>query len=731
MTNPRTIVQHDVELLGCTPEPLMSYLKALGILRLVSEQVDPNARGWWKNDVFWIRSTLDHDALVKFFLEVYSPTPIVAPWAGGSGFFGKDNRKFVDAIHLSSHIRLGEYRDIIDRVRAIIASEGISAKPADEDKVRLIARYRCELSNHFVAWMDAAMVVRIDGQGFAPLLGTGGNDGRLDFTQNFMGRIVEVGLHESGTTSAQSTSWIRNALLSEVATLRGASVGQFAPGRAGGPNATQGFDGDASDNPWDFILMLEGSLILAGVASKRLGFTATTSAAFPFTVRPVAAGFSSPTVKDEKDSRGELWLPLWDRAMNIGELRQLFGEGRADIAGRVARDGADFARAVANLGIDRGVTAFTRIGFLKRSGLSFLAAPLGRFNVVERRDVDLIREVDGWLSNFRRACAAKTAPARLDSVLRRIDSAIFDFCRHGGAAQFQRILIGVGGAEQALGIVERFRDDKKIKPIADLSQHWITAADDGSPEFRLALALASIQSAGDKVGPLRANLEAVDWSKKQCKAWAEKDRSVVWSGADLSSNLANVIQRRMMDATRAGCDALPIASNHSVSLEVVSAFLAGELDEIRIEQLLWGLLLVKPRGMSPLNTMHVESAPLPRNYALLKLLFIPTIPVIAAEGNAPIVIRPEPRILPLLCAGRIDEACKIAANRLRVSGLSPIPSALPTGIMREPVWESADASNAKRGQRLAAALLIPISRSSITQLIQLVTHVPATQGNTQ
>jgi CRISPR-associated protein Csx17 len=30
---------------GCRPVPLASYLKALGVLRLVSEQADPNAGG--------------------------------------------------------------------------------------------------------------------------------------------------------------------------------------------------------------------------------------------------------------------------------------------------------------------------------------------------------------------------------------------------------------------------------------------------------------------------------------------------------------------------------------------------------------------------------------------------------------------------------------------------------------------------------------------------------------
>ncbi len=39
--------RHTVELTGCIPIPLSHYLKALGILRLVSEQVDTDAKGWW------------------------------------------------------------------------------------------------------------------------------------------------------------------------------------------------------------------------------------------------------------------------------------------------------------------------------------------------------------------------------------------------------------------------------------------------------------------------------------------------------------------------------------------------------------------------------------------------------------------------------------------------------------------------------------------------------------
>src|ERR1019366_467420 len=112
----------------------------------------------------------------------------------------------------------------------------ISEIPRDDDKAHLIRRYRSELPDEVVAWMDAAMVLQEDKQNFAPLLGTGGNDGRLDFTQNFMQRIVSLGLHKTEPANSNSCSLIENSLYATPATLNWGSVGQFAPGRAGGPN---------------------------------------------------------------------------------------------------------------------------------------------------------------------------------------------------------------------------------------------------------------------------------------------------------------------------------------------------------------------------------------------------------------------------------------------------------------------------------------------------------------
>ena len=64
---------------GCAPTPLANYLKALGILRLVGEQADPQARGWWEGERFCLLTTLSKEELERFFLEDYAPTPLVAP----------------------------------------------------------------------------------------------------------------------------------------------------------------------------------------------------------------------------------------------------------------------------------------------------------------------------------------------------------------------------------------------------------------------------------------------------------------------------------------------------------------------------------------------------------------------------------------------------------------------------------------------------------------------------
>jgi CRISPR-associated protein Csx17 len=88
---------------GCAPVPLAHYLKALRILRLISEQVDATARGSWLNDYLSLHLSADAAALTEFFMHSYRPTAVLAPWNGGSGFFPKDNDDALTAIEKAAH----------------------------------------------------------------------------------------------------------------------------------------------------------------------------------------------------------------------------------------------------------------------------------------------------------------------------------------------------------------------------------------------------------------------------------------------------------------------------------------------------------------------------------------------------------------------------------------------------------------------------------------------------
>ncbi|HBI56504.1 MAG TPA: type I-U CRISPR-associated protein Csx17, partial [Firmicutes bacterium] len=97
-------------LLGCTPEPLIYYLKALGVLRLVAMQKDPDVRGCWEGNTFYITTILSQDELLDFFMEEYIPSPITAPWNGGSGYYGGSAALTIEQIEASKTERFASYR---------------------------------------------------------------------------------------------------------------------------------------------------------------------------------------------------------------------------------------------------------------------------------------------------------------------------------------------------------------------------------------------------------------------------------------------------------------------------------------------------------------------------------------------------------------------------------------------------------------------------------------------
>lgn len=699
-------------LAGCAPVPLAHYLKALGILRLVSEQKDPSATGRWHRDTFVLESFLDRDALLKFFLEEYQPTPILAPWNGGSGFHPKDNSKALKSVSQSQAQRLQGYAGSIMAAQAALQTMKLGEKPTPEQKAELLLLCRNVLPEHALQWLDAAYVLTDDGAKYPPLLGTGGNDGRLEFTNNFMQRLTEVMDAEVGQPSEHSQQRLVAALFADgIGTPQSkAPVGQFLPGTAGGANATSGFEAASAVNPWDFILMIEGALLFAAASVKRLESNDTGALAYPFCVRQAGVGYASAAGADESASRAEMWLPVWTkRAVTLPELSAIFSEGRAQVGGRAARNGVDFARAVVGLGVDRGLDEFQRYGFQVRNGLSYFATPLTRITARKNAAVDLLSDVDVWLDRFRRAATKDTAPASARRALTKVESCIFDLCISNTPDRLTAAFIALGQCQKAAARSLKWAKENYLQPLFGLRKEWLHHGWNHSAEFRLAASLASITGRfGKELLPLRCHLEQVNAfiekdGGKLAYRWAEVETNhVQWSQAPLPDVLNDILARRLLLTE----DVPPSRYEIWASIADIRAFIEEETNDDLISNLIWSMSLIDWREKAELPTAPSVRQPLPPTlYAMLKLCFPP------AQQHLPKDILPVPAVPAIhrhAAHGNGTKAAELALRRLRASGYSPAIRQLPI--------------QGRYAQRTAAALLFPISSHTLEAVLKQTTR---------
>lgn len=678
-------MSHDLVLDGCRRQPLADYLKGLGVFRLVSEQVDPGARAWWSGGVLRLRSSLDRAALLEYFATSYAPTPIVAPWNGGSGFYAKDVQDGIRAIEQSSSGRFDAYRRAIAVCRELVASAGLTERPDAAGKQLFLEQVRALLSDDALRWVDAAVALEEDGPAYPPLLGTGGNDGRLDFSNNQMQRLAELLIDSDG-----SKALLESSLFALPAPrLSRAAIGQFRPTSAGGANAGEGFDRDSLVNPWDYVLALEGAMVFAVALTRRIESSAPGALSFPFTVRASGVGYGSAARSDESDARAEMWLPLWSRPASYDEIRTLFGEGRATVGTtRAARTGVDFARAIAALGVDRGIDEFSRIGFLVRNGLAYFATPLGEWTVSPAPKARLLADLDDWLVRLARAVGpGKNAPSALRRAAARVDDSILELCRRGDSRSVGDLLIAIGGVESVCAHSPASRD--LVRPLPALSARWFAEADDGTPELKLAAALAA--------GNLRGYMSPAV-ARGSAYAWGSAGGDLVWSERSLVDSLIAVARRR---ASKDGWPALDggrrAGGVDAASAADLVAFLAGTTDDARLEKLVWGMCSIAWHDIPPPPPPPPEDRFLPAAFALCRLALVQR-PTFAVE------LPRTPGIVGRLASGDSAAATQLAIRRLRGAGL--LPRCGPIEV------------SPATARRAAAALVFPIDRPTIAAVLR-------------
>ncbi|MCH9826200.1 MAG: type I-U CRISPR-associated protein Csx17 [Gammaproteobacteria bacterium] len=719
---------NEIPLPGCTPTPLASYLKALAILRLVAEAGDENggdaeATGFWRNDVFVLRTRLTAEQLREFFLEHYRPTPLVAPWGARSGFYGgsaeKAARAALNEIETSTHERLKPFCSAIHTVRNLLEREGFNEKASDEKKLELLNISRSKLPDELLQWLDACYVLTTDGRQFPPLLGTGGNEGSGSYVSGFAQQIcscVAKRAHDNALGAALFCEISANVNSEQT-------PGHFSPQDAGGANASNGFfEGKPHTNPWDYILTLEGTLLFAGSATRRSEFAAP-QINFPFVVAPAAGGNSSYVLEEEQPKQAkrqvmEIWCPLWTRACALDELRALFSEGRATLGARAVSNGLDFARAIATLGVDRGIEQFQRFSFLMRNGQSFFATPLARYFVRANQDANLITNLEhrSWLASARRYARKSSAPNAFRSAARRLDTALFALSQQSSRGALQNVLRQLGRIETALSRIPKTQDAVPA-PVPQLPSAWAIRAGgermNDSPEFRIAAALAGLRlvdSQGHRRLDIRTQLANVSESlnKDGDRAWASSSALATWGPGPLTKNLGVMLRRRRLEAAKLSAEGEVLSSVTGATCGDVAAFLAGTTDDVRIDELLGGLACVDLYGIG--FPAASRGPVLPPAFALLKIFF--TSENLLYRLKLSWLPEDRPFHLPAeiparLAADDVEAAVRIAWQRLRAYGVK-LPGRDPPRVIAPP-------GNAARW---LAALCIPLTPHETKRLIE-------------
>ncbi|SDH78897.1 type I-G CRISPR-associated protein Cas8g1/Csx17 [Roseospirillum parvum] len=756
---------------GCTPTPLVGYLKALGVLRLISTPennvtggaADPEARGFWRDEAFHLETRLDRAALERFFLEAYAPSPIVAPWNGRAGFLegedGEDSqrtgallaRAFEDSEAdrfkgLRRTIQAMRRDPLLQRLNTLRAAHkkarGEEKKQIDKEikalKADILPGLRAATDDAHVSYVDSTYAIGREAI-VAPVLISGGVDGSRDFGVNFAAALSTLFSVDTGLATEQAGQDLSPALFADPGRLedRG-TMGHFGPGQ-GGPNATtQGWSGENPLNHWDLVLALEGILTLPGAVTRRLGIATQGAASFPFSFEPLLSGSGALSAQDKNRPRAELWLPVWGKPALQSEIEVVFSEGRLTLGQKPAHTGLDAARAVAALGVSRGIAAFERYSLVQPDAkMPYQATPLARFAVPTTPAADLITDLDrgDWLGHLRRLARGDKAPARATAALRRLEDALFLMTtpdRRQSATQAALTALG----EVAAWMVSSKEAREKLSPPPRLSWRWVKAAEDRSPEFRIAAALASLgwphpdhaakpppdpKTHPPRPLPMAAHFAPLDLSHadKPWRRWNDNrpdgepnaEPLVVWGAGGLARNMVAVLERRLIEQARRGLDEKPLSAAAPADKGDIRSFLSDPgFDDARCAALLGGLVWAHPAG---LDGRRVDPPPVvPFAYAALKPLFTPDGTLherkILAEGaRLPV----PPGLLARLRAGQTDPAVHAALTRARASGLvSPFD---PTRLGRAASCFGAGLS----GERLAAALLIPLDPKDFPYLI--------------
>lgn len=543
---------------GLPPDSLGNYLASLGLLRLLA-RTWPAVRVSWHVDILHVvGGPKDLGEVVDALVGIAAKdawTPYERDWA--------------DAQKKSTKAKSG-------------APLALWQASAEESTLELITAHA----------VPAASV------SFNPLLGSGGNAGRRDFSKGWKQATTELMRASSTQTKPRKTA--KGSIADPKKELEALLLGQPATWLLEKLNAASWFS-DANKlynsgqapfregrlSPWAMVLACEGLPFLAGGASRRLGAHARAVGAFPFVTDAAAPLTSGEAGRDS----GEFWAPVWDRPMTLPEVRALFSRGRAEVRGHGALTPSAFATAIVRRGVDAGITEFRR----------FVLGRTTSANTFEPRFEGTFRlspsPAASCSSSRPEAAGAATSLQRVLDLVDRLPRAQKRGQRWrfvGLRGPIEKAMLQLASEPEspaaacglldavvvALDRVDRNRSFRERRVSREpLPLEWLPALFGmSSPvvEARLALALVSGFPA---TYPLTLYRFGVETKSARFEHPASPPKRWVWGPGPLAHILSKVLLRRTLDWESARDKGSPARQGLPTTFADVSRWLDGSVDE--------------------------------------------------------------------------------------------------------------------------------------------------------
>jgi CRISPR-associated protein Csx17 len=670
---------------GCLLEPLGSYLKSLGLLRMLGR--DTKTAGYWDGCRFVLDTPFSVTQAISYFTDEVQFSPIITPWNGANGIWKKDATSEL-ITKIGDSPRLATLKVVIQKVKVLIEQRGTIRQPSRKEKPEFIQQCFGEIKDEeWQMWAKACVNTVADSSGkidfvFSYLLGTGGNIGARDLGANYLQAISYLVDLETGNPSSIAKSCWESAILGvslKDTVVQEALSAQYFPNvdyvldSKKYPYEPSGGSSTTTVNPADVVLLTEGLLLFSSIAKRKLESDEKGVAEYSLAV-DLCNGTAETAVSGEARSNlEEFWLPIWREPLTFDTLRNRLA---LTLRGRLPRQGRpdtlDFAENIAREAKTYGIYEFQRIGFFPRKGKSNFAVTLGIFSPGQSGDLGV--ELTGYRKRLSIIARGASATQTLVGLSRQLEAELMALSSgHGSVIS---ILKTLGQLELYLSRSPSIQE--QINPQSKLKADWIIKAfnESSSVLMRLALSLSSLR--------LRDRLSVAVSSQKGC-FWS--DKTLYW-GEDLVTNLIE-LQRDWVREE----EPYP-KSRVTVKFLDVAEFISGSVDLRELEVLAAGFSICKiPYDWLKDNAHNFydkreDQILLPALYRLTALCHWSDFGAIG--------------IVNALAYKNSDKARELCIQRLHVKELSPFPIGIPNQDPR----------------LIAAAIAFPLRESQLKSIRQ-------------